>query len=311
MAENCGGGFPNGGHPNCKTELKEAKRFIVGPVNDVDGKAIVIPDGTTVDSAFVKNLLFRDVDKFTLLEVVENVESTREADIQQTFTSGAIASVDQGSRTYTSLMPFVEPVYGDVLGAIKKQDSQIFLISTDGSIRGMSVDQDQSAMRGIIVEPGSFQFQWIEPSKGTPTVQGYNLTWQFSTTELDQRLIQIPASDIDGINLTTYPGVLGVAMKLTGPVEASTTGVSIDAAFSGFGSFGKPTPFEAGVAADFSILNGITPVTFTLTQDTSGTYVIVFDSAQTALDVLVISLVAPSTTDKPFKGLNTVTTTVA
>jgi len=124
-------------------------------------------------------------------------------------------------------------------------------------------------------------------------------------------LIQIPSSKIVGINLTTYPGVLGVALKLTGAVEASTTGVSIDASFSGFGSFGNPTPFEAGVAADFSILNGITPVPFTLTQNPSGTYVIVFDSAQTSLDVLVVSLVAPSTTDKPFKGLNTVTTTVS
>ena len=311
--EACGGGFPNGGHPNCKTVLKEAKRFLVGPVNDVDGNAIVIPSGTTVDSAFIKNLIFRDVDKFTLLEVVENVATSREADIQQTFTSGAIASVDQGVRTHSSFCPFVEPVYGKVFESIKRTESQIFVISTDGSLRGMAVDCDNSAMRGILVEPGSFQYQWIEPSKGTPTVQGYNITWQYGTTELDYKAIQIAAANISGINLVTYPGVLGVTLSLTGGVAASTTGVSIDATFAGFGSFDSATPFEAGVATDFSVYNETTAasVSFTLSQDPSGTYVIVFDSAQTSSDVLTISLLSPSTTDKPFKGVNTISTTVS
>jgi hypothetical protein len=175
----------------------------------------------------------------------------------------------------------------------------------------MSVDNDQSAMRGILVEPGSFQYQWVEPSKGTPTVQGYNITWQYATTELDFRAIQIPAGAISGINLVTYPGVLGVALKLTGAVESSLTGVSIDASFAGFGAFDSATPFEAGEATDFSILDGVTVVPFTMSQDPAGTYVFVYDTPLTGGEVLTISLVAPSTTDKPFKGLNTVTTTAS
>jgi hypothetical protein len=127
-------------------------------------------------------------------------------------------------------------------------------------------------------------------------------------------MIQINASDISGINLTTYPGVLGVSLKLTGDVAASVSGVSVDAAFKGFGSFGSATPYEAGEMADFSIINETNAgavVPFTLTQTPSGTYVIVFDAAQTLLDVLTISLVAPSVTGKSFVGLNTISTVVA
>jgi hypothetical protein len=313
--QKCSGGNPNGGHPTCKSVLKEGKRFLRAPINDANGAPIVIPEGTTVDSTFIQGKLFADADKWTLLEVVENVDTAREADILQTFTSGATASVDQGVRNYASFMPYVEPVYGEkVLEPIKRQDSQLFIIATDGSLRGIAVDADHTAIRGVYVEPGTFQYQWAEPSKGTPTVQGYNITFQYGVTELDYRMVEIPSTSIDGINLVSYPGVLGVALELTGGVAATVSGVSVDASFAGFGPFADATPFEAGEASDFSVINVTNAgavVPFTLTQDPAGTYVIVFDSAQTLADELAISLVAPSTTNKPFKGLNTITTIVA
>lgn len=313
MAEFCVCGTAGtiaGGLPDCVQQTTEASRLIMVQPRNADGSEENIPAGTTLDQAYFQGKFYRDDNPWVLLERHDNYDSTRDASITQTFTSGAVTKVDQGARTVTLFYPGAPAAYGQTLKAFECKQYAYFIVTADGSLRGMK--NDDGSMRPIRVLTGSWDPIQQEPIKGTPTIQGWNLTFQVDIPEEDALLIEAETGNITGIDLNTEPGIIGVELAIN--TTATVNNVVVDAFYGLYQTFGGSSPFVGGDTTDFTVFNvtaSSAVVLTSATQNPDGTYDLAFAAPVTLADELEISITAPSTTNKPFRGINTVTSTAA
>ena len=300
---------------NCCT-LKNSRGDLCPSIMDIAKRLIIVPE---VDNAGAQNKFataslvtksalqakFDNADKdsrFFPLSIIENVEDVRAEPTFFEFNSGRKSKIKDGTRTFTSFIPFQGSEYLGKLEEWSCSKFGVYVIDKSGNFVYATDSATKLEVLPIMVDRESFSAELVKKTDGEPIMN--KLTFDFRETEKDSLLRSIAKADLDfdGLSSTDVYGLYDITHAVT---SASTTGFvsTITEQIYGFA-------IEGLVKADFSLYNdtdsAIVAIT-TATESTTvpGEYTFVIP-AQTSADSLTLSVNKATYDDAPLEAIKIV-----
>jgi len=278
--------FGNTGTPDCVSIGSVTYRLVGVPTYDSTGTKNFIDTTDTLDSAYFTALINQadDSKRWYPLPPMLNVEDVRAEDITESFNDGSIAFIQEGSRTFKGIT--IKTPSPELLGKIKSwrcSKISVYVIDIDGNILGDGSEAGRLYPFKVDSETWSPKYM-----KTTDTTKAkIQIDYTYSKDEVDENIKMIGANEtsVDVKDLEGLQDVNGVVSNII------ATGFT-DTLTGCYGTAVNPNKIKGLVLADFTLYNETTTSAITITSVTEtsdGVYVFVF-AAQTAADVMTLSL---------------------
>lgn len=283
----CEVGLSNTGLPSCIPIAGVTKRIIMLNYYDNDGNINSVDCSDTFDEAYFAGKV-NESDKskrWYPLPEIKNVEDTKADSIFESFNDGSNLFIQEGTRTFTGLMPKQSPEFLGQLKAARCVKIGVYVIDKDGNLIGNG--KVDGKLLPILVDNNTWNPVLM---KGTDTtVQKITLTFEYSRLERDEDLRMITADEFtfDILGIQGVKDVNFVNMTADAGTDSATfTAETI------FGSQCAKVKVQGLDLADFSMtVNGAPAVLVSVDETTPGTYTLTTSTDIVATDVVVVDIV--------------------
>ncbi len=285
----CNGTLSNTGTPSCQPIMGVGVKLILVNLIANDGTKNVIDISTYTGSQAEWDARLNDTDgskRYYPLPAFKNVEDVKGDTIFETFNDTSNLLVQEGTRTYTGVMPNESPT---LLGKMKEARCQkigVYIVDDCGNLIG-NISSDGASLDPIPVDNNTWNPILVKATD--TTVQKIQLSFEYSRLTKDEDLKMIAESESE-IDLLTLRGLLDVnaaiSNETTGDPSSFTSTMALD-----YGTAKNPIKVEGLVQADFSLFNETDSVAVTINgvvESSAGVYD--FDIADSSGDTLTLSL---------------------
>ena len=284
---NCDVTLSNTGTPNCAPIMGVGVKPIMVPLIADDGTENVITIATYTGTQVEWDARTENLDRskrYYPLPEFKNVEDVKGDTIFESFNDTSNLFVQEGTRTYTGILPNETP---NLLGNLKNAKCTkfgLFIVDDGGNLIG-NISDDGLSLEPIPVDQNTWNPILIKTTD--TTVQKIQLSFEFSriTKDEDLRIIKGEDSEISLLNLD-------------GLVDLGATFATIVAT----GAFATVTydrgeaskiPFENVLLGEWTLFNKDTDsavVPSSANETPAGVYEFVY-AAQTAGDIMQLSII--------------------
>jgi len=283
---NCDITLSNTGTPSCVPIMGVGVKPVLVPLVADDGTENVLTissyTGTQVEWDTRTENLDRSKRYYPLPEF-KNVEDIKGDTIFESFNDTSNLFVQEGTRTYTGILPNQAPTLLDNLKAIKCTKFGMFIIDDQGNLIG-NISSDGLSLKPIPVDNNTWNPILIKSTD--TTVQKIQLSFEFSRLTKDEDLRMIKSSGSE-IALLGLEGLVDLEAAFNTIVATGANAViSYDRGEAAKIAF-------TGAEADLTLYNETTLASVALSSATEtppGTYALVF-VAQTAGDIMQLSVI--------------------
>ena len=284
----------------CKSGLSlntgTPKQSIFGPGTDVfvwrkyadDGTENVIDLSSFTGSQADWDALTQNTDpskRLYPLHNFKNVEDVKGDTIFETFNDTSNLFVQEGTRTWTGLLPNLDPTFLGKLKGWGCQPMRILVADNCDNLHGKKSTTTANAFVGIDVDQNTWNPIFVKSTD--TTVQKIQLSFEFSRTEKDEDLRQIKGDEMT-VKPKDVNGLTDVNVAVSNESTTGFTGV----ATLDYGSCLNPEKFVGAQLADWNLYNDTQDAAVVITSATEGpdgTYAFVY-AAQTPADVLTLTI---------------------
>ena len=283
---NCDITLNNTGTPSCTPIMGVGVKPIMVPLTADDGTANVITLASYTGSQVEWDARTENLDRskrYYPLPEFKNVEDVKGDTIFESFNDTSNLFVQEGTRTYTGILPNETP---NLLGNLKNAKCTkfgLFIVDDGGNLIG-NISDDGLSLEPIPVDQNTWNPILIKTTD--TTVQKIQLSFEFSRFAKDEDLRVIKSSD-SAINLLDLDGLVDLAATFDTIVATGANAVvNYDRGEAAKVAF-------TGAEADLTLYNETTLAVVALSsavETPPGTYALVF-VAQTAGDILQLSVI--------------------
>lgn len=284
---NCDITLNNTGTPSCTPIMGVGVKPIMVPLTADDGTANVITIASYTGSQVEWDARTENLDRskrYYPLPEFKNVEDVKGDTIFETFNDTSNLFVQEGTRTYTGILPNQAPTLLGNLKDAKCTKFGLFIIDDCGNLIG-NISSDGLSLEPVPVDQNTWNPILIKSTD--TTVQKIQLSFEFSRLTKDEDLRIIKASDSE-ISLIGLDGLVDL--------EASFAGITATGAFATVsydrGEAAK-IPFEGVIDTEWVLFNKDTQAVVavaTAVETPAGTYEVTY-VAQGAGDIMQLSLI--------------------
>jgi hypothetical protein len=271
----CSTQLGNTGTPNCKTLAKTTSGIIAVRMYADDGTANQIDVTATLNQAYFDALIQNSDEskRWYPIQGLENVVQERAEAITQSYDSGRTIKIQDGQKTFASMLPEMEYAFLGKLEAFDCQEFGIYIIDIDGNLKGQ-ISADGAYLKPMKVSSGTWDVRYSEATD-TKTNE-IMINFQFAKSVHDSDLRMIVPSEMDNVDLLELSGLIDTNGEHSG---ISTTGVTTALTLD-YGTAVTPVKVEGLVTADFvQVVNTSTGTAYAVsaaTESPAGTYAITF-----------------------------------
>ena len=288
----CGGGLKNLGVFSCATNPKVTKKSIFmnrigsdGSVNSILASAFV---NGKLSEAYILSKLDAPLaaDRWFLTpDLYEEVTSARTDETTETFASGSSRTLSNGVPTFEAKLIEVPQAWSANLNSGSCADMAVFPMDSEGSLLTIA-SKDKSEYFPLPIQRNTLNAKFFPATDTTGVYTMVN--YQIDKTVDESRAIAISSEQID-VNLLTALGLIDIVLVQGGTTTATNLFVQAESDI-----YGNANAYEkllgATVSTDWTVLDGVTPVTVTsATEDqTAADYnydLLIPTTAATALTV--------------------------
>lgn len=215
----------------------------------------------------------------------KNVEDVKGDTIFETFNDTSNLFVQEGTRTWTGLLPNKDTVFLGKLKGYGCRPLRVCVSDNCNALHGEKSTTTSDLFVGVDVDQNTWNPIFIKATD--TTVQKASLSFEFSRIAKDEDLRQLTSDEMT-IKPSQVDGLIDVNMAISGE---STTGFVGVATFD-YGSCLNPLKFTGAVKADWTLYNDTQDAAIVITtadEGPDGTYVFVYP-AQTPADVLTLTM---------------------
>lgn len=284
---NCDITLNNTGTPSCTPIMGVGVKPIMVPLTADDGTANVITIASYTGSQVEWDARTENLDRskrYYPLPEFKNVEDVKGDTIFESFNDTSNLFVQEGTRTYTGVMPNQAPTLLGNLKDAKCTKFGLFIIDDCGNLIG-NISSDGLSLEPVPVDQNTWNPILIKSTD--TTVQKIQLSFEFSRLTKDEDLRIIKASDSE-ISLIGLDGLVDL--------EASFATITATGAFATVTydrGEAAQVPFTGALVGDWTLFNKTTQLAVavaTADEAPDGTYEITY-LAQTASDILQLSII--------------------
>ena len=181
----------------CSDIIKTARRLILIPEKDSSGDKNEFANVAAVTKAALQAKFdaVNTQDRFYPLPLMENAESVRAESEMFEYNSGRRAKVRDGNKPFIGRFPEEPSITLENLKAWEGQKFGVYIIDKDGNFRYYTDKETGLKVQPIMVEGGSVDFMYVEPTDSEPGYIG--VQFDFSQDMDDSRLRVIKYDDLD------------------------------------------------------------------------------------------------------------------
>lgn len=281
----CDIGLSNTGLPNCVPIAGVTKKIIMVNYYDNDGNINEVDCADAFDEAyFLAKVNDADTSKrwFPLPEI-KNVDDVKADSTFESFNDGSNLFVQEGSRTFTGVMPKQSPQFLGQLKTARCVKIGVYIIDESGNLIGNG--KVDGKLYPILVDNNTWNPVLM---KGTDTtLQKISLSYEYSRLERDEdlRMITSDSFTYDILGLQGIKDVNFVGMAVTLPSQVDFTAETI------YGSQCAKVKVQGLDLADFSATVDGTPETIvSVTEATAGVYTLGLTSVLVGGEVVVVDI---------------------
>lgn len=284
---NCDITLSNTGTPSCVPIMGVGVKPILVPLIADDGTENVITIASYTGTQVEWDARTENTDRskrYYPLPEFKNVEDVKGDTIFESFNDTSNLFVQEGTRTYTGILPNQAPTLLDNLKAIKCTKFGMFIIDDQGNLIG-NISSDGLSLKPVPVDNNTWNPILIKSTD--TTVQKIQLSFEFSRLTKDEDLRIIKAADSE-ISLLGLDGLVDLGASF-----ATITATGAFATVSYDRGEAAKVAFTGVVFGEWTLFNADTQLAVTVTsaaETPAGTYELVY-VAQTAGDVLQLSLI--------------------
>lgn len=283
---NCDITLNNTGTPSCTPIMGVGVKPVMVPLTADDGTANVITIASYTGSQAEWDARTENLDRskrYYALPEFKNVEDVKGDTIFESFNDTSNLFVQEGTRTYTGVLPNQAPTLLGNLKDAKCTKFGLFIIDDCGNLIG-NISSDGLSLEPVPVDQNTWNPILIKSTD--TTVQKIQLSFEFSRLTKDEDLRIIKASDSE-ISLLGLDGLVDLEAAFDTIVALGANAVvSYDRGEASKVAF-------TGAEADLTLFNKTDLSSVALSSATEtppGTYALVF-AAQTAGDILQLSVI--------------------
>lgn len=288
----CGEIVGNLGKPHCTPKIGKILRPVFQSRYQDDGTENYLDTTVALNAAYWNAKQYHADTKQRIYPLpidMEDVESPKEDTVYKVYGSGKKVKIRQGFRNITGTLPVAAAAMVGKINARGCNEDAAYYLTTLG-ILGIRKEAGKvhPIPQSMDALDGKFDFQ----NETDP--QRITLMMQWIQSVNDAQLVIIKYSDIVGIDLLAQlTGMLDANITQVAAARSTTT-FSLDIALD-YGDGVEMIPVEGLVTADFAVHNVTDNLAAALTSVTEdpnvpGRYAFVLAAAQTATDILRVSL---------------------
>ena len=273
----CSTKMGNTGTPDCKTLAKTTSMLIAVRKTADDGTTNQIDVTSTLNQASFDALIQNSDEskRWYPIGELETVVQERGESVLQTYDSGRSIKVQDGQKTFTSVIPEMEYAYLGKLELFSCQEFGVYIVDIDGNLKG-EIDSTGVYLNPMYVATSSWDVRYKEATD--TTANEIMLNFQFDKKVADSDLRMIVPSEMDNINLLDLEGLMDV-----NGVFSSITTTTVTAALTlDYGSAVTPVIVENLVFGNIIVRNTSTLTAYATSaapEAPDGTYAVVFATA--------------------------------
>lgn len=270
------------GTPSCPSVMDVTKLFVIVPELDDSGAKNVL---TLANAKLLANWVAKfdaaaTKDRFYPTLPFENVTEERGDPEVETFSSGRIAKLRNGQRSFEGFMIDGDTIYLGKLEDWDKTKMGVYIIDKAGNIIYKKCD-GSTDLNPIMIDEQSFNTKLVK--KGDDAIEKIQVNFNFRQTEKDSELRILLLADLDFDPLTDFFALLDVESTHSAITTTTFTTTLVD----GYGN-----AVENLVLGDFALAELTpTPATITIssvTESAAGVYDFVIP-AESSADVLELT----------------------
>lgn len=215
----------------------------------------------------------------------KNVDDVKGDTIFETFNDTSNEFVQEGTRTWTGVLPNKDTVFLGKLKGYGCRPLRIYISDNCSALHGEKSATTADLFVGVDVDQNTWNAIFIKATDTTN--QKVQLSFEFKKSSLDENLRQITADEMT-VEPKDVDGLIDVNIAVSGE---STTGFTGVATFD-YGSCLNPLKFTGAVKADWTLFNedsGLPVIITTADEGPTGTYVFVYP-IQLTTEVLTLTL---------------------
>lgn len=285
----CAGRLGNSGTPNVKPFGVTSGLFMV-PLNAEDGTRNGLDlTSTTLGADLLALVNHADPSKrWYPYQGLRNVTHAQADATYETFDNGERTKLRDGVKNVSFEVSNVTEQYFNATAAACV-DFGLVLIDVCNNIKGQ-LEGDMLYPRPV--NAGSFDSMYIDAVADASSKVKFTMDYDILTNDGDQW--QVLAADFAPIQPNALRGMIDVTLTL---VDVTSSTVFVMDAEMNYGPANNPLPFKGGVAANFTILDDGTPITFTVVESTTvrGRYTFTASAPIVAASVMTASLFKAAT----------------
>ena len=282
----CTVGFSNTGDPSCQPIAKVTRGvFLMATVAD-DGTKNTLDVATPITDVVI-DAKINEPDKskrWFPLQELDNVLDERADDLVESMNSGVDIFIQEGSRTFESILIEKAPALHKELQSFRCGQISVFTIDKDGNLIGTQKNTDITILTPIKIQKGTLKPSFIKGNDAT--IQKVGIKWAYDDSENDGDLYMVSAEDTT-VDFLSKTGLLDVN-STNGVLTTTEYPVSL---FTDYGTAVDRILVEGLVSGDFAVQNltdDSVVTVLTAPESPAGTYTLTF-VAQASADVLEIS----------------------
>ncbi len=278
----------------CTPLIKVAKVPIMVPIYANDGTMNGIPFSATINQAYF-DALVNNTDpskRWYPIPEVKDVKDVRAANIMEKFPDLSEVFIMEAIRTFDGIIigsagtGAASPQLKGKIEAARCAPVGFYFVDKDGNLIG-KISSDGLSLQPIQIQEQSLACMFVKYTD--TTIQKLQLTFDYSTFELDEDLRMISCNEIGDADLLHLRGLLNVCSKAT---SITHTGFIVELDTE-YGTPISPLTDKGLVKADFTLYYDTQKTTITITTVTEstvtpGVYTFVIPS-QNSLDSLTLT----------------------
>lgn len=297
----CNGTIGNLRTPNCPPQIGKILRVNFQSLYQTDGTANFLDTTVTLNKAFWDALQYHadtSIRIYPLPEDMEDVTAPKEDSVFKTYGSGRRIKIRQGARNFTGTIPESAAPLVDKINSRGCSKQGVYFHTSIGILGWL---KEKGKLYPIPLSQASLDAVLNLQDETDPQRTMLMLQWDNQVS--DGELAIIPYTKITGIDMfREFQGKMDTTIEQVAANRSTTTfRVKIS---TSYGDAVDAEPVPDLETADFSVYNVTDATSETLTSATevtgeTGTYDFVLSGAETATDILRLSLNSTANT-KPF-----------
>ncbi len=285
---NCEVGLGNTGLPGCIPIAGVTKKIIMLNYYDNDGNVNEVDCTDTFDKAYF-DAKANDSDtskRWYTLPEIKNVDDVKADSIFESFNDGSNLLIQEGTRTFTGVMPKQSPAFLGKLKEARCVAIGVYIIDKDGNLIGNG--STDGKLQPIRVDNNTWNAVLTKATD--TTVQKIALTFEYSRLERDEDLRMITSDsftyDVLGLQGVKDVNLVGLAVTLPSQIDfTAETIYGSQCALVKVQGLGDPT------LTDFTVTVDGTPETIlTVVEATPGVYTLGITASLTGGEVVVVDI---------------------